>query len=141
MYSFGVVLLEILSGKKAIDKNRPTGEHSLVDWAKPCLSNKRRIFRVLDARLEGQYSLERALKAANIALQCLCMEPKLRPSMDEVVTALEELQDPKEVSKNDRKDQPLDRHGRVNGQLGLCRSEAPVGAGAYPRPSASLVYA
>ncbi|XP_074382783.1 putative serine/threonine-protein kinase PBL10 isoform X2 [Apium graveolens] len=95
VYSFGVVLLEILSGKKAIDKNRPNGEHSLVDWAKPCLNSKRRIFLVLDARLEGQYSLGRALQAANIALECLNMDYKLRPSMDEVVTALEKIQNPK----------------------------------------------
>ncbi|KAL1330757.1 hypothetical protein AAHE18_12G133100 [Arachis hypogaea] len=58
VYSFGVVLLEMLSGRRAIDKNRPSGEHNLVEWAKPYLSNKRRVFRVMDTRLEGQYSLE-----------------------------------------------------------------------------------
>lgn len=56
VYSFGVVLLEMLSGRRALDKNRPSGEHNLVEWARPYLSNKRRIFRILDARLGGQYS-------------------------------------------------------------------------------------
>ncbi|XP_074367695.1 putative serine/threonine-protein kinase PBL10 isoform X2 [Apium graveolens] len=92
VYSFGVVLLEILSGRKAIDKNRPTGEQRLVEWAKPYLNNKRRIFRVIDTRLEGQYSLDHARRAANLAVQCLCVEPRIRPNMDEVVTALEQLQ-------------------------------------------------
>ncbi|KAK6146878.1 hypothetical protein DH2020_017790 [Rehmannia glutinosa] len=55
--------------------------------------NFNRIFRVLDARLENQYSVGRAVKAANLALQCLCMDARSRPNMDEVVTALEQLQD------------------------------------------------
>ncbi|TVU18321.1 hypothetical protein EJB05_34411 [Eragrostis curvula] len=45
----------------------------------------------------GQYSLARAQKAAALALQCLSVESRLRPSMDEVVKALEQLQDTKEV--------------------------------------------
>ncbi|CAK9184208.1 unnamed protein product [Ilex paraguariensis] len=135
VYSFGVVLLEILSGKKAIDKNRPTGEHNLVEWAKPYLTNKRRIFRVLDGRLEGQYSLGRAMKAVNLAVQCLCMEPKLRPTMDEVVTTLEQLQD--------QKDQQLNRQSHSNVGPRSCRSSAEEDPGAtgYPRPSSSPLYA
>ncbi|KAJ6827950.1 putative serine/threonine-protein kinase PBL9 isoform X2 [Iris pallida] len=92
VYSFGVVMLEMLSGRRAVDKNRPSGEHILVEWARPYLSNKRKIFRVLDTRLEGQYSLVGAQKAAALALQCLSTESKFRPNMDEVVSTLEELQ-------------------------------------------------
>ncbi|CAA0842858.1 Protein kinase APK1B- chloroplastic [Striga hermonthica] len=104
VYSFGVVLLEILSGKKAIDKNRPSGEQKLVEWAKPYLTNKRRVLRVIDARLEGQYSLVQAGKAAKLALQCLCMDARSRPNMDQVVTALEQLQESvKTESKKDQK--------------------------------------
>lgn len=95
VYSFGVVLLEMLTGKRAIDKNRPHGQQSLVEWAKPYLAHKRKILRILDVRIEGQYSLSQALKASNLALQCLSVEPKTRPIMDEVVTALEQLQDSK----------------------------------------------
>ncbi|XP_076893038.1 putative serine/threonine-protein kinase PBL10 isoform X1 [Bidens hawaiensis] len=132
VYSFGVVLLEVLSGKKAIDKNRPPGEHNLVEWAKPCLSSKRRIFRVLDPRLEGQYSLGRALKVANLALQCLCMEPKMRLSMDEVVSTLEELQD---GEKRERKGQQGET---ATNKARSCRQDVGTGLVAYPRPSASL---
>ncbi|KAL5232152.1 hypothetical protein ABZP36_030928 [Zizania latifolia] len=97
VYSFGVVLLEMLSGRRALDKNRPTGEHSLVEWARPYLTNKRRIFRILDGRLGGQYSLARAQKAAALALRCLSVEARNRPSMDQVVAVLEQLQDAKEA--------------------------------------------
>ncbi|KAG6758335.1 hypothetical protein POTOM_038678 [Populus tomentosa] len=91
VYSFGVVLLEMLSGRRAIDKNRPSKEHNLVEWARPYLSSKRRIFQVMDARIQGQYSSSDALKAANLAIQCLSTEPKYRPNMEAVVKALEQL--------------------------------------------------
>ncbi|KAH6806933.1 Protein kinase superfamily protein [Perilla frutescens var. hirtella] len=143
IYSFGVVLLEILSGKKAIDKTRPSGEHNLVEWAKPYLTNKRRVLHVLDARLEGQYSLAQAAKAANLALQCLAVDARARPNMDEVVTALELLQESKDTSKKDQKHNRLKRHAQTNSEPKSCRSNAqetrkPT---AYPRPSASALYA
>lgn len=92
VYSFGVVLLEILSGRRVIDRNRPQRQQNLVEWAKPYLSNKRKILRVLDNRLEGQYELDGAYKVATLSLRCLATEAKLRPNMDEVVTNLEQLQ-------------------------------------------------
>ncbi|KAG8374333.1 hypothetical protein BUALT_Bualt11G0120800 [Buddleja alternifolia] len=93
VYSFGVVLLEIISGKRAFDMNRPSRERNLIEWLKPYLTNKRRTLRVFDACLEGQYSLSQALKAANLVVQCACIDPRLRPTMDEVVTTLEQLQE------------------------------------------------
>ncbi|XP_061370210.1 receptor-like cytoplasmic kinase 176 isoform X2 [Gastrolobium bilobum] len=97
VYSFGVVLLEIMSGKRALDKNRPSGEHNLVEWAKPLLSSKRKISQVMDARIEGQYLLREAMKVALLAIQCLSVEPKFRPNIDEVVRILEQLQDSKDT--------------------------------------------
>lgn len=76
-----------------MDKNRPSGEHNLVEWARPYLTNKRKIFRILDNRLEGQYSLDAAFKVASLAFRCLSSEPKFRPLMNEVVKELEQLQD------------------------------------------------
>ncbi|CAK9319973.1 unnamed protein product [Citrullus colocynthis] len=102
VYSFGVVLLELLSGRRAIDKNRPTGEHNLVDWAKPYLVNKHKIRRIMDNRLEGHYALGQAQRAANLAFLCLATDPKYRPSMNEVVTTLEQLQKPSEVLRSGR---------------------------------------
>ncbi|CAL4903289.1 unnamed protein product [Urochloa decumbens] len=115
VYSFGVVLLEMLSGRRALDKNRPNGEHNLVEWARPYLRSKRRIFRILDPRLGGQYSLARAQKAAALALQCLSVESRQRPSMDEVVTALEQLQDAKEGGHHHLQKRPSSRSLDSNG--------------------------
>ncbi|KAF8116314.1 hypothetical protein N665_0020s0163 [Sinapis alba] len=92
VYSFGVVLLELLSGRRAVDKNRPSGERNLVEWAKPYLANKRKIFRVVDNRLQDQYSMEEACKVATLSLRCLTTEIKLRPNMREVVSQLEHIE-------------------------------------------------
>ncbi|CAK8541640.1 unnamed protein product [Lathyrus sativus] len=48
VYSFGVVLLEMISGRRVIDSYLPSIEHNLVHWATPYISNKRRVFRVMD---------------------------------------------------------------------------------------------
>ncbi|XP_061353744.1 receptor-like cytoplasmic kinase 176 [Gastrolobium bilobum] len=140
VYSFGVVLLEIISGRRAIDNNKPPGEHNLVEWAKPYLSNKRRVFRVMDPRLEGQYSHTRAQAAATLALQCLAAVPKSRPNMDEVVRALELLQEPKDMQKKnclqkehrERSSALGHPNGRPTADKGS--ADAPRKASAYPRP-------
>ncbi|GER53560.1 protein kinase superfamily protein [Striga asiatica] len=89
VYSFGVVLLELLTGKRALDKTRPPREQNLVEWAKPYLKDHHKLDRLMDSRLEGQYSTEGAKRAASIAHQCLSHHPKNRPNMNRVLKALE----------------------------------------------------
>ncbi|KAI9081933.1 hypothetical protein K1719_036195 [Acacia pycnantha] len=136
VYSFGVVLVEILSGRRAMDKSRPSGQRNLVKWAKPYLANKRKLSVVLDTRLEGQYTIEEAHKTATLALRCISIEPKLRPTMDEVVSALEQLQVP---NVNGRKPKPsVNRSSRRKSEGGVKNEKTTT---AYPRPSASALYA
>lgn len=137
VYSFGVVLLEMLSGRRAVDKNRPSGEHNLVEWAKPYLTSKRKIFRVIDTRLEGQYSLDRAQKAAMLALQCLLTEPRARPNMDEVVTALEQICEPKDKLRSTTKEQHSNHQSRPNDRPRYHRRSAD--ASSYPKPSVAIL--
>ncbi|KAF5764229.1 putative protein kinase RLK-Pelle-RLCK-VIIa-2 family [Helianthus annuus] len=102
VYSFGVVLLELLSGRRAVDKGKVGVEQDLVDWTKPYLGDKRKLFRIMDTRLEGQYPQKGAYTAATLASQCLNKEPKARPRMSEILASLEELQDAKNASKDHR---------------------------------------
>lgn len=93
MYSFGVVLLELLTGRKSVDKKRPQREQNLTEWARPILNDPRKLSRIMDPRLEGQYSESGARKAAALACQCLSHRPKHRPTMSIVVKTLEPLKD------------------------------------------------
>lgn len=99
VYSFGVVLLELLSGRRALDKTKVSIEQSLVDWAKPYLDDKRKLFRIMDPKLEGQYPQKGAYSVATLALQCLVSEAKARPRMSEVLASLEQLQVSKDVGR------------------------------------------
>lgn len=92
MYSFGVVLLELLTGRKSFDKTRASKEQNLVDWARPKLNDKRKLLQIIDPRLENQYSARAAQKACSLAYYCLSQNPKARPLMSDVVETLEPLQ-------------------------------------------------
>lgn len=96
IYSFGVVMLELLSGKRALDEDRPGYEESLVDWAKPFLTDNRRVLRIMDTRLGGQYSKKQAQAITELILQCLHTDPKNRPVMKDIYTQLEELNNSKD---------------------------------------------
>ncbi|KAK8942965.1 putative serine/threonine-protein kinase NAK [Platanthera zijinensis] len=100
IYSFGVVLLELLSGRRALDDGRGAAEESLVDWAIPFLDDKRRMLRIMDTRLEGCYSKKGAQSIAALALECLQDDPRNRPNMNEVLATLEQFRVPTKEQTN-----------------------------------------
>ncbi|KFK22322.1 hypothetical protein AALP_AAs55656U000100 [Arabis alpina] len=91
VYSFGVVLLELLTGRRSVNKKRATREQNLVDWARPMLNEPRKLGRIMDPRLEGQFSESGARKAAALAYQCLSYRPKNRPCISTVVSILQDI--------------------------------------------------
>ncbi|XP_031381056.1 probable serine/threonine-protein kinase PIX7 isoform X2 [Punica granatum] len=93
VYSFGVVLLEILTGRRSMDKKRPSGEQNLVTWARTYLADKRKLYQIVDPRLELNYSIKGVQKVSQLAYSCLGRDPKSRPTVDEVVKVLTPLQD------------------------------------------------
>ncbi|WOG88335.1 hypothetical protein DCAR_0207570 [Daucus carota subsp. sativus] len=98
VYSFGVVLLEMLTGRRSMDKHRPNGEHNLVEWARPCLVDRRKFYKLVDPRLNGRFSLKGAQKTVQLAAHCLSRDPKTRPLMSEVVQILKPLPDLKDMA-------------------------------------------
>ncbi|KAI9124042.1 hypothetical protein K1719_005342 [Acacia pycnantha] len=107
VYGFGVVLVEILTALRALDQNRPSGQHNLVDWVKPYLQDGRKLKSIMDSRLDGKYPSKSAFRIAQLALKCLALEPKHRPSMKEVLENLERIQ-----AANDRPVEPRLRSNR-----------------------------
>ncbi|XP_028127342.1 probable serine/threonine-protein kinase PIX13 isoform X1 [Camellia sinensis] len=102
VYGFGVVLVEMLTSLRAVDQNRPSGQHNLVDWVKPYLTDRRKLKNIMDSRLEGKYPSKAALQIAQLALNCLGTEPKTRPSMKEVLQTLERIDAGNEKPKEPR---------------------------------------
>ncbi|XP_072966364.1 serine/threonine-protein kinase PBL34-like [Typha angustifolia] len=100
VYSFGVVLLEMMTGRRSMDKNRPNGEHNLVEWARPYLGERRSFYRLIDPRLEGNFSIKGAQKAAQLARACLNRDSKARPLMSEVVEVLKPLLNLKDMASS-----------------------------------------
>lgn len=102
VYGFGVVLVEMLTGLRALDTNRPSNQHNLVEWIKPHLSDRRKLKDKMDSRLEGRYPSRAAVQIAQLALSCLGPEPKTRPGMKEVVEKLEQIEAANERPKEPR---------------------------------------
>ncbi|KAJ6998982.1 hypothetical protein D5086_011722 [Populus alba] len=144
VFGFGVVLLELLTGLKALDTNRPSWQQNLVEFARPSLSDKRKLKKIMDPRLEEQYPIKAAVQAAGLILQCLESDPRSRPSMKEVLETLKKIDDTKDVSKDSkgsakkkapkrqeehyRHQSPLQsRHGGT-GNKGRAHSSASVGS-------------
>ncbi|KAE8726806.1 putative receptor-like protein kinase [Hibiscus syriacus] len=71
IWTFGVVLFEILTGRRAIERNRPTSEQKLLDWVKQFPPDSRRFTMIIDPRLRGNYSLGAAQKVGKLANSCL----------------------------------------------------------------------
>ncbi|KAL9377213.1 hypothetical protein Peur_031333 [Populus x canadensis] len=91
VYSYGVVLMEMLTGLRAIDKNRPPGQQDLREWALPFLSDRSRLRHIMDPRLQGKYGTKQASEIAVLAVRCVKANPTFRPSMKEVAETLDRL--------------------------------------------------
>ncbi|GJR98919.1 probable serine/threonine-protein kinase PBL7 [Tanacetum coccineum] len=88
VYSYGVVLLELLTGRVPIDTKRPPGEHVLVSWALPRLTNRVAVAEMVDPNLHGQFTRKDLIQVAAIAAMCVQTEADYRPLMTDVVQSL-----------------------------------------------------
>ncbi|XP_062145536.1 receptor-like cytosolic serine/threonine-protein kinase RBK2 isoform X3 [Alnus glutinosa] len=83
VYSFGVLLLELITGRRALDDL----QQSLVIWAKPLL-DKNDIKELVDPSLGDNYDTEEMDRVVLTASMCIEQSPILRPRMNQVVILL-----------------------------------------------------
>ncbi|KAJ8751937.1 hypothetical protein K2173_000683 [Erythroxylum novogranatense] len=88
VYSYGVVLLQLLTGRIPVDTKRPPGEHVLVSWALPRLTNRENVVEMVDPALQGQYCKKDLIQVAAIAAMCVQPAADYRPLMTDVVQSL-----------------------------------------------------
>ncbi|KAK9084350.1 hypothetical protein Scep_030821 [Stephania cephalantha] len=92
VYSYGVVLLELLTGRKPVDMSQPSGQENLVTWARPILRDKDRLEELADPRFAGKYPKDDFVRVCTIAAACVASEANQRPTMGEVVQSLKMVQ-------------------------------------------------
>lgn len=88
VYAFGVVLLEVLCGRPALDFTLDEQQHSLAGWAKYCIK-RGNISRIIDPCLSGQVPAKCLKKFGQTAYECLRTCSKDRPTMTVVLAKLE----------------------------------------------------
>lgn len=85
VYSYGVLILEVVTGRKCIDHSRPLEEKFLKNWVST-MSTRGLLLDVLQPELKGSCDVEEVIQTINIALLCVQYQPEMRPKMSEVVT-------------------------------------------------------
>lgn len=88
VWSFGVLLLELLTGRKNMDALFPVEEQDLVAFSRSFLMEERKLYLIMDPELKGFYPTRHAKRIANLALECLQEDVVQRPTMREVVNVL-----------------------------------------------------
>ncbi|XP_051149897.1 probable LRR receptor-like serine/threonine-protein kinase At1g07650 isoform X2 [Andrographis paniculata] len=88
VFSFGVVILEIVAGKNNMRYRPNENCVCLLDWAL-ILQKQRRLMELVDPRLGSEFDRNEAEKIIRIALLCTSPSPALRPTMSEVVGMLQ----------------------------------------------------
>ncbi|KAF8048129.1 hypothetical protein N665_2665s0004 [Sinapis alba] len=87
VYSFGVILLELLLGKRSVEKPS-TEPESVVTWAVPKLSDRANLPNILDPAIKGSMDLKHLYQVAAVAVLCVQPEPSYRPLITDVLHSL-----------------------------------------------------
>ncbi|ONK59273.1 uncharacterized protein A4U43_C08F4760 [Asparagus officinalis] len=119
VYSYGVVLLELLTGRKPVDMLRSPGQENLVTWARPLLTSKEGLEAIVDPSLGNNFSFDSLAKVAAIASMCVQPEVSQRPFMGEVVQALKLVCNENSGSCSQQELNVSDREIRISRDLGL----------------------
>ncbi|KAE8673466.1 Serine/threonine-protein kinase PBS1 [Hibiscus syriacus] len=99
VYGFGVVFLELISGRRVIDIERPEEEQNLIAWAEPLLKDRKKFTKIADPLLKENYPVKALYQALAVAAMCLQEDANSRPLIGDVVTAVEFLAKPKNNDK------------------------------------------
>ncbi|XP_020220842.1 probable LRR receptor-like serine/threonine-protein kinase At4g29180 isoform X2 [Cajanus cajan] len=99
IYSFGIVLLELITGRPAILKSLGNPLMHILEWIRSELEGGD-LSRILDPRLQGKFDTSSGWKALGIAMACSASTSNQRPTMNVVLAELKQclkLESPNET--------------------------------------------
>ncbi|KAL1221573.1 putative receptor-like protein kinase [Cardamine amara subsp. amara] len=108
VYSFGIVLLEMITNQRVIDQSREKSH--ITDWMAFML-NRGDITRIMDPNLQGDYNSRSVWRTLELAMSCANPSSEKRPSMSQVVIELKECLSPENSVRN--KNQDMDSHSSL----------------------------
>ncbi|KAJ0895411.1 putative protein kinase RLK-Pelle-RLCK-X family [Helianthus annuus] len=85
VYAFGVVLLELLIGRKPVEKMSPSLFQSIVTWAMPQLTDRSKLPNIVDPVIRDTMDLKHLYQVAAVAVLCVQPEPSYRPLITDVL--------------------------------------------------------
>ncbi|XP_073000703.1 probable receptor-like protein kinase At1g80640 [Typha latifolia] len=88
VYAFGVVLLELLMGRKPVEKMTPSQCQSIVTWAMPQLTDRSKVPNIVDPVIRDKMDLKHLYQVAAVAVLCIQPEPSYRPLITDVLHSL-----------------------------------------------------
>ncbi|KAA8541796.1 hypothetical protein F0562_022948 [Nyssa sinensis] len=92
IFSYGVVLLELITGRRPIDKAQHFVDDNIVDWARPLLAQALEdgnFDTLADPRLQNDYDSTEMTRMIACAAVCVRHLARLRPRMSQIIHALE----------------------------------------------------
>ncbi|KAJ7196443.1 hypothetical protein O6H91_Y507900 [Diphasiastrum complanatum] len=89
IFSFGVVLLEIICGREPLNIHRPRVEWSLIEWARLFITNSN-IQAIVDPAISSSYTPEAMWRVVEIALCSVEHHSARRPNMSDIIRELED---------------------------------------------------
>ncbi|KAJ9697420.1 hypothetical protein PVL29_009302 [Vitis rotundifolia] len=105
VFAFGVVLMEMITGRKSLDEALPEEKSHLVSWFRRVLPNPDNIRDALDPSLRpDEETFGSICKVAELAGHCTAREPHQRPDMSHAVNVLSHLLDEWKPSADDEEE-------------------------------------